>query len=183
LKRAREQKTWVCYVYTYTNIHSTFPLHKLIKHIVFHQEYEKAESARLAEEEANAKKEQHKAQKRAQKKAEIKSKMENTKRKVRHLLSMSSINSCNSLILILRQSHLGRMLPVYTQERPTHVKTHKLLQICSEAVDKLSSHCLFPVVVTSLMALSDLSQGCSKSLINKNVTRLTTQGCNNVAIS
>ncbi|CAB3983959.1 Squamous cell carcinoma antigen recognized by T-cells 3, partial [Paramuricea clavata] len=45
------------------------------------REYEKAESARLAEEEANAKKEQHKAQKRAQKKAEIKSKMEKTKRK------------------------------------------------------------------------------------------------------
>ena len=46
---------------------------------------------------------------------------------------------------------------------PTHVKTHKLLQvckqvviqICSQAVDKLSSHCLFPVVVTSL------EQGCS----------------------
>jgi hypothetical protein len=39
----------------------------------------------------------------------------------------------------------------------THVKTHKLLQsankllqICSQAVDKLCSHCLFPVVVTSL---------------------------------
>ena len=38
------------------------------------------------------------------------------------------------------------------------------------------------------MALSDLSQGCSinKSdtvMINKNVTRWTTQGCNNTAIS
>jgi DNA/RNA-binding domain of Phe-tRNA-synthetase-like protein len=31
-----------------------------------------------------------------------------------------------------------------------NVKTHKLLQICSQAVDKLCSHCLFPVVVTSL---------------------------------
>jgi hypothetical protein len=31
----------------------------------------------------------------------------------------------------------------------THVRTHKLLQICSQAVDKLCSHCLFPVVVTS----------------------------------
>jgi hypothetical protein len=38
-----------------------------------------------------------------------------------------------------------------------HVKTHKLLQVCkqvvtnlSQAVDKLYSHCLFPVVVTSL---------------------------------
>ena len=27
---------------------------------------------------------------------------------------------------------------------------NKLLQICSQAVDKLCSHCLFPVVVTSL---------------------------------
>jgi hypothetical protein len=27
---------------------------------------------------------------------------------------------------------------------------YKLLQICSQAVDKLCSHCLFPVVVTSL---------------------------------
>ena len=40
----------------------------------------------------------------------------------------------------------------------TRVKTHKLLQICkqvvtqvcSQAVNKLFSHCLFPVVVTSL---------------------------------
>ena len=38
-----------------------------------------------------------------------------------------------------------------------HVKTHKLLQVynkllqvCSQAVDKMCSHCLFPVVVTSL---------------------------------
>jgi hypothetical protein len=37
------------------------------------------------------------------------------------------------------------------------------------------------------MALSDLSQGCSNKsdtvMINKNVTRLTTQGCNNIVIS
>ena len=32
----------------------------------------------------------------------------------------------------------------------THVKTHKLLQICSQSFDKLCSNCLFPVVVTSL---------------------------------
>jgi hypothetical protein len=36
------------------------------------------------------------------------------------------------------------------------------------------------------MALSDLSQGCSNKsdtvMINKNVTRLTTQGCKNTAI-
>jgi hypothetical protein len=37
------------------------------------------------------------------------------------------------------------------------------------------------------MALSDLLQGCSNKsdtvMINKNVTRLTTQGCNNIVIS
>jgi hypothetical protein len=50
----------------------------------------------------------------------------------------------------------------------THVKTHKF-QICSQAVDKLCSHCSFLLVVTSLeqavnnlslMALSDLLQSC-----------------------
>ena len=100
----------------------------------------------------------------------------------------------------------------------THVKTHKLLQviikyyvcmyvcankllqICSQAVDKLCSHCLFPVVVTSLeqavkqlvtslMASSELLQGCSNKCdtvmiaYNNNVTRLTTQGRNNIVIS
>ena len=39
---------------------------------------------------------------------------------------------------------------VIYSSRPTHVKTHKLLQVCSQAVNKLCSHCLFPVVVTSL---------------------------------
>jgi hypothetical protein len=68
---------------------------------------------------------------------------------------------------------------------------NKLLQICSQAVNKLCSHCLFPVVVTSLeQAVNNLwqpwrhYQTCSKvvltSLIqswyNKNVTRLMTQG-------
>jgi hypothetical protein len=47
----------------------------------------------------------------------------------------------------------------HRQISPTHVKTHKLLQvmyankllqICSQAVNNLWSHCLFPVVVTSL---------------------------------
>ena len=33
---------------------------------------------------------------------------------------------------------------------PTHVKTHKLLQICSKAVDRLCLHWLFLVVVTCL---------------------------------
>jgi hypothetical protein len=36
------------------------------------------------------------------------------------------------------------------------------------------------------MALSDLLQGCSKKsdtvMISKNVTRLMTQGCNNIAV-
>ena len=61
-------------------------------------------------------------------------------------------------------------------------------------MNKLSSHCLFPVVVTSLEQavntcnkLDGMSQGCSNKsdtvMINKNVTRLTTQGCNNTAIS
>jgi hypothetical protein len=75
---------------------------------------------------------------------------------------------------------------------------NKLLQICSPAVDKLCSHCLFLVVATSLeQAVNNLQQAwwnyqtCHKvaltSLIqswyNKNVTRLTTQGCNNIMIS
>jgi hypothetical protein len=63
---------------------------------------------------------------------------------------------------------------------------YKLLQICSQAVDKLCSHCLFPVVVTIwwhyqkcyIVVLTSLIQ----SWYNKNVTRLTTQGCNNTAI-
>jgi uncharacterized membrane protein len=77
----------------------------------------------------------------------------------------------------------------------TLVEIHKLLQICSQAADKL---CLFPVVVTSLdQAANNLSQAwwhyqtCYKvvftSLIqswhNKNVTRLTTQTFNNIVIS
>jgi hypothetical protein len=83
----------------------------------------------------------------------------------------------------------------------THVKTHKLLQVCKQVVTNLFTSCqqvvfalLVPSccnnfgtscwqLVTSLMALSDLSQGCSNKsdtvMINKNVTRLTTQGCNN----
>jgi hypothetical protein len=78
---------------------------------------------------------------------------------------------------------------------------NKLLQICSQAVNKLCSHYLFPVVVTSLeQAVNNLKQAwwqswhyqtCSKvvltSLIqswyNKNVTRLMKQGCNNIVIS
>jgi hypothetical protein len=75
---------------------------------------------------------------------------------------------------------------------------NKLLQTNPQAVDKLCSHCLFPVVVTSLeQAVNNLKQAwwhyqtCYKvvltSLIrswyNKNVTRLTTQGCNNIVIS
>jgi hypothetical protein len=58
----------------------------------------------------------------------------------------------------------------------THVKTHRLLQVCKQAViqvcsqsiEKFCAHFLLSVVVrgcsqivTSLMALSDLLQGCS----------------------
>ena len=40
---------------------------------------------------------------------------------------------------------------VHTQKRTSCYKfTNKLLQICLQAVSKLSSHCLFPVVITSL---------------------------------
>jgi hypothetical protein len=91
----------------------------------------------------------------------------------------------------------------------THVKTHKLLQTCSQAVDKLCSHCLFPVVTSLEQAVNNLYQAwwhyqtidstiydqtCHKVVLtslvhswyNKNVTRMTTQltqGCNNVVIS
>ena len=37
---------------------------------------------------------------------------------------------------------------------------NKLLQICSQAVDKLCSHCLFPVVVTILD--QDVNNLCNK---------------------
>jgi hypothetical protein len=39
------------------------------------------------------------------------------------------------------------LLRVYTS---CYKSANKLLQICSQAVNKLSSHCLFPVVATSL---------------------------------
>jgi hypothetical protein len=40
---------------------------------------------------------------------------------------------------------------VHAQKRTSCYKSaNKLLQICSQAVDKLCSHCLFPVIVTSL---------------------------------
>jgi hypothetical protein len=48
----------------------------------------------------------------------------------------------------------GRMFPAYTRKNAqvvTSLQTsYKLLQICSQAVNKLCSHCLFPVVVTGL---------------------------------
>jgi hypothetical protein len=91
------------------------------------------------------------------------------------------------------------------QHSPTHVKTHKLLQVCKQVVTNLFTSCQQVVVAllvpsccnkfgtscyqlgTSLMALSDLSQGCpNKSdtvMMTKNVTRFTTRGCNNIVIS
>jgi hypothetical protein len=61
-----------------------------------------------------------------------------------------------------QKSHTGKISALSLQN--THVKrtscyksANKLLQICSQTVDKLSSHCLFPVVVTSLeQALNNL---------------------------
>jgi hypothetical protein len=87
-----------------------------------------------------------------------------------------------------------------------YVCTHKLLQVRKQVVTNLFTSCqqlvfalyLFPVVVTSLeQVVNNLEQAwwyyqtCSKvvltSLIqswyNKNVTRLTTEGCNNIVIS
>ncbi len=66
---------------------------------------------------------------------------------------------------------------VHKQKRTTCNKSaNKLLQVCSQAVNKMSSHCLFPVVetslwqlveqlVTSLLTLSDLLQGCYNKLV------------------
>jgi hypothetical protein len=112
-----------------------------------------------------------------------------------HNLSTACEQICNNLCVF------------YVCSRCTHVRrtscyktlsANTLLQICSQAVDKLCSHCLFPVVVTSLEQAVDNFwqawwhyQTCYKvvltSLIqswyNKNVTRLTTQGCNNIVIS
>jgi hypothetical protein len=73
---------------------------------------------------------------------------------------------------------------------------NKLLQICSQAVDKLCSHCLFLVVGTSLeQTVNNLKQAwwhdykvvlaslIQSWYINTNATRLTTQGCNKIVIS
>jgi hypothetical protein len=48
---------------------------------------------------------------------------------------------------------VGLVTLVYTRQNAqvvTGLSANKLLQICSQAVDKLCSHCLFPVVVTSV---------------------------------
>jgi hypothetical protein len=102
-----------------------------------------------------------------------------------------------------------RCLPRYKNElMTTHVKTHSLLQICKQVVTNLFTSCqqvvfallvpsccnkfgtykLLTTYVTSLMALSDLVyKVLITSLIQpwykKNVTRLTTSGCNNIVIT
>ena len=84
----------------------------------------------------------------------------------------------------------------FVRVRATHVKTHKLLQVCKQVVRNLFTSCqqvVFALLVpscckkfgtscqqlmTSLMALSDLLQVCSNKSdtvmirYNKNVTRL-----------
>jgi hypothetical protein len=102
-----------------------------------------------------------------------------------------------------------RCLPRYKNElMTTHVKTHKLLQICKQVVTNLFTSCqqvvfallvpsccnkfgtfkLLTTYVTSLMALSDLVyKVLITSLIQpwykKNVTRLTISDCNNIVIT
>jgi hypothetical protein len=89
-------------------------------------------------------------------------------------------------------------------DHTTHVKTHKLLQVCKQVIRNLFTSCrqvVFALLVpsccnkfgtscyqhvTSLMTLLDLLQVVITSLIwsyNKNVTRLMTQGYNNIVIS
>ena len=60
-------------------------------------------------------------------------------------------------------------MKIHARKRTSSKKTaNELKQICSQAVDKLCLYCLFQVVgtscqqlITSLMGLSDLLQGCS----------------------
>ena len=99
---------------------------------------------------------------------------------------------CHGITLLTRDwgetINSYRQLHTYKKSTSCYRSANKLLQICSQAGDKLCSHCLFLVVVTSLaQAVYNLLQGwchyqtCYKvvltSLIqsryNKNVTRLT----------
>jgi hypothetical protein len=83
-------------------------------------------------------------------------------------------------------------IKVHTWKRTSCYRSaNTLLQICSQAVDMLCSHCLFPVVVTSLEQAWWHYQTCYKVVLtslmqswyNRNVTTLMTQGCNNIVIS
>ena len=72
------------------------------------------------------------------------------------------LTACSKLVENLGQAVRtqlvdGLLADLLQDVRFLHVKrtscyrsANKLLQICSQAVDKLCSHCLFPVVVTSL---------------------------------
>ena len=63
---------------------------------------------------------------------------------------------------------------------------NKLLQICSQFVNKLYSHCLFQVIGTSCKQLvatyKIVLTNLMPSRCNKNVTRQTKQVCNNIVI-
>jgi hypothetical protein len=112
---------------------------------------------------------------------------------------------CRSIIFVTRFfSQTILPLPIGSC---THVKTHKLLQVCKQVVTNLFTSCrqvVFALLVPSccnsslkqaLTASNKLArwhyQTCDKVVLtgviqswyNKNVTRLTTQGCNNIVIS
>ena len=57
---------------------------------------------------------------------------------------------------------------------------------CNKSVHKLSTSCFRTACSLFVVTLSDLLQGCSNKsdtvMYNKNVTRLTTQGCSNIIL-
>jgi hypothetical protein len=111
---------------------------------------------------------------------------------------------CTSSLL---WSRIGHMCSLDELQYTCKNACHKLLQVCKQVIANLftsSGQVVFALLVptccnkfgtscsqhvTSLMTLSYLLQGCSyKSdtwvmINNKNVTRLTAQGCNNIVIS
>jgi hypothetical protein len=59
----------------------------------------------------------------------------------------------------MRRTHV-----VHTSYTSCYKSANKLLQICSQAVDKLCSHCLFPIVVTTLEQDVNLGQAVRTQL-------------------
>ena len=58
---------------------------------------------------------------------------------------------CLRFLLNIVDCKHSKLHELHTQKRTTCNKSaNKLLQVCSQAVNKMSSHCLFPVVETSL---------------------------------